>query len=388
MTDPKPPEKELPASPEKISIRRGIESDGLPAEAAPVTDRRGRPVYLTEKKKKIPPWLAAFMVFLALMAGLFIVVPRLTDREPGFDMPGGNEPLPTEWDSQLNSDKTAVVAVSSAPLFESMEADAVRIAEALFNEAVTMLDTRDRVFIKVRLSDGMTGYMRREDLAAGAYSLSPEQAVAKVLVRVSSKRIMSHARQGSLLVEAPMGSVFYADYRNGDLLRVRLPGMTQGWINVSGVMLLPPAAPITAEENTQQLFVATLMGFYNSPLVPGGVTSRGISMEGALYVAGLLNGMELPRDPEKLMKTGTAVRLPLGEDGNPDLSAMEEGDIVFFYSKADPAVISSMAVRVSDNQLLAALPNRSVLTLTDLESSQARELSGRILAVRRPAYGP
>ena len=45
----------------------------------------------------------------------------------------------------------------------------------------------------------------------------------KVIIRDPFKRVMSHARGGTLLIEAPMGTVLYADYHNSGLVRVRLP---------------------------------------------------------------------------------------------------------------------------------------------------------------------
>ncbi len=374
--------------PQKIGIKRGITPD-LPVVESP-TDRkkRSRPVFLSSKKRRLPPWLLAVLVFTLLMAGLFFVVPRISERTLEFDVtPPPEETLPPGWDDYLLAENTAVVSVAAAPLFAEPDPGSGRVAEALLNEHVTMLDTSDRVFILVRLDDGVTGYVRRSQLTADTYSISPEGSVARVIVRVTFKRVMSHARSGSLVVEAPMGTVLYADYRNGDLLRVKLPGLKTGWINTEGVMLLPPLAAMAPEDNVQQLLVVSMMAFYNSPVMPGGVTARGISPEGAIHVAGLLNGLSLSRDPYTLMGQGRPVILAENDQGIPDLKLMEEGDVVFFQSKPDRNILTSIAMRVADDQLLIALSGRSTLRLIDIESSAAMELAGRVAGVRRYAPG-
>lgn len=243
------------------------------------------------------------------------------------------------------------------------------------------MDAKDRLYLYVLLKDGVKGYMSREQLAADTLSISADNKVAKVVVRVPQKRVMSHARLGSLLVEAPMGTVLFADYRNGDLLRVQLPGMRVGWINASGVALLPPNSPMVADEAPGPLFVANLMAFYNSPIVPGGITTRGISLEGAIHVSALLQGIELSRDRDALIRQGESVRAS-------GFSSLLEGDVIFVHKSTDMSAIETIAVRVSDEQLLVGLPNRSTVQLIDIASPTAQELEARVMAVRRYILDP
>ncbi len=379
MADHKKPE----TGPRKIAIRRGITPDPPGPE---LFEPRGRKkaVFLTARKRRIPPWLLAVLVFVLIMAGLFFVVPRISERTPDFDVPVlPEETLPPGWDDYLSAPDTAVVKTAAAPLFSAPDPASTRLAEAVLNERVTLLDTGGREWIQVRLDDGVTGYMNRDRLSADTESISPKQAVARVIVRVPFKRIMSHARSGSLVVEAPMGTVLYADYRNGDLLRVRLPDRQKGWINATGVMLVPPLAAITPEDRDPLLLVATMMTFDNSPLIPGGITSRGISPEGALRIAGLVNGLNLPRDRYRLLESGQAVELPLDEEGRPDLALTREGDVIFFHKPQEPEAIGSMAMRVTDGQVLIALPGRTTFRLLDIESAELEKLTLQFMAVRR-----
>jgi hypothetical protein len=47
------------------------------------------------------------------------------------------------------------------------------------------------------------------------------------------------------------------------------------------------------------------------------------------------------------------------------------------------SAIETIAVRVSDEQLLVGLPNRSTVQLIDIASPTSQELEGRVMAVRR-----
>ena len=204
----------------------------------------------------------------------------------------------------------------------------------------------------------------------------------KLVIRTPFKRVMTHSRSGSLLVEAPMGAILYPDYRKGDLLRVKLPDDQVGWVNATGLLLLDPLEEIMSDQFHEQ-FSSALMAFYNRPLEPGGVPTRGISPEGAVFIAAKLNGLELPRTLDKLVLIGENVTLMKDEEGIKDLNALSVGDLLFFHRLSDPSVLESVAVRVDDGQLLVAFPNRQTLQLIDIESKQAQELSLRVTAVRR-----
>lgn len=368
-------------APEKIAIHRG---PGYVPGLLDSQDNHGqkKPVFIGSKRRRLPPWAVAIAVFLAIMAGLFLIVPQLMERKES-PLPTGDPNAPGFLETEVPSDgHSAIIKVSSAPVFSSVEPSGIRIAEALLNERVTMIDTSDRTMIRARLEDGTEGFILRDHLSADLQSLSLSGILYKVVVRTPFKRVMSHARSGVMLVEAPMGTVLYADYRNADLLRVRLPEGKSGWINAAGVLLLEPDAPIQSEDFDQQ-FISALMAFCNRPLVPGGVTIRGISPEGAVFIAARLNGLDVPRTIGALESHGRPVSLPADEEGLKDLKELEEGDLLFISKKSDPSALESVAICVEDAQLLIALSNRQALRLIDLESAQAREIASRITSVRR-----
>jgi hypothetical protein len=381
QNDTKSDLSEAKTSQERITIRRGPGYVPGLLEPAEETHRK-KPIYVGARKRRVPPWAVAIAVFVTLMLGLFLIVPKVVEQDrihPTVVAPTVTGPTePVEPTGQL----TAVVKVSFAPLFASTELRAARVAELLLNEPVTMLDTSHRKMIKVRTSDGTVGFVSRDQLSADVESISASGAVMKLVIRTPFKRVMTHARSGSLLVEAPMGAILYADYRKGDLLRVKLPDDQVGWMNAAGLMLLEPHEEITPDQFHEQ-FSSALMAFYNRPLVPGGVTTQGISPEGAIFIAARLNGVELPRTLDMLARKGENVALKTDAEGNKDLKALSVGDLLFFHRLSDPAELESVAVRVDDDQLLVAFPNRQTLQLIDIESKQAQQLALRVTAVRR-----
>jgi len=381
QNDTKSDLSEAKTSQERITIRRGPGYVPGLLEPAEETHRK-KPIYVGARKRRVPPWAVAITVFVTLMLGLFLIVPKVVEQDrihPTVVAPTVTGPTePVEPTGQL----TAVVKVSFAPLFASTELRAARVAELLLNEPVTMLDTSHRKMIKVRTSDGTVGFVSRDQLSADVESISASGTVMKLVIRTPFKRVMTHARSGSLLVEAPMGAILYADYRKGDLLRVKLPDDQVGWVNAAGLMLLEPHEEITPDQFHEQ-FSSALMAFYNRPLVPGGVTTQGISPEGAIFIAARLNGVELPRTLDMLARKGEHVALKTDAEGNKDLNALSVGDLLFFHGLSDPAELESVAVRVDDDQLLVAFPNRQTLQLIDIESKQAQQLALRVTAVRR-----
>ncbi|NMA18361.1 MAG: SH3 domain-containing protein [Clostridiaceae bacterium] len=362
---------------ERISIaREPIHESGEPSDGD--SKRARRPVYLDAKKSKWPPWVLAIIVFFLMMAGLFIVVPGLVGRVP--ESPPPVETLSSSSGELPDHPADAVIAASFAPILASPDLKAPRVADALFNEPCVILETQGALWFKIRLEDGVEGYVRRDLLAAGTRSVNPAGAIARVLVVDTCKRIMSHAYQGTLLTEAPMGSIFFADYRRGDLFRVIMPGGGSGWISGSGVLTGPVSEPLMTEDDPQTVFASTVRRFFRTPYVPSGATMQGMSPEGAIFVASRLIGMDLTRTTEGLLNAGESLTIPK-IDGIPDLSVFREGDLLFY--RVDGREDYALAVCVQDHQLLMTLPNRTTLRLIDLVAPEALQMASKIEVARR-----
>ena len=340
-------------------------------------------LYVTPKKKILPPWLIPLIVIILLLLAVFVLLPALlTDR--GQELPTETtDPLPSETRLPLaGPGDRAVVKISSVFAFAEADKTSPHVSELLLNESVVITDTSRKDWLGVQLVDGLSAYVERSALTADTSSLSQEDVVMKVIVRDSFKRVMSHSRGGTLLVEAPMGTVLYADYHNSGLVRVKLPEGQLGWMNTQGVFLLEADGDLPLADDFRQSFISTIVAFENSAYIPGGQTRHGISIAGAVRLAAFLNGLDLPATPEQLMQVGESVSLP-DTSAQPAIRYLRPGDLVFFHKKADDKTFDLMAVVINEDRLLLSLNNKATMQIIDFNSKIALELSERIMEVRR-----
>ncbi len=340
-------------------------------------------LYVTPKKRRLPPWLIPLTIIVLLLLAVFVLLPALLSdvkvNEPtATEPPNVTEPaIP-----HAGVGDRAVLKRTSAFVFEEPDKTSPHICELLLNEELVIRDTSRRDWLGVELADGLSGYVERDALTADTSSLQREDAVMKIIVRDSFKRVMSHARGGTLLIEAPMGAVLYADYHNSGLVRVKLPEGELGWMNTQGVFLLEVDQELPLSDDFAQSFVSTAIAFENAAHVPGGQTRRGVSTAGIVRLAAFLNGLELPRTAEQLLNVGTAVDLPQ-TSAQPAIMYLRPGDLVFFHEKADAQSLDRMALCLNEDRLLLSLHNKASMQLIDFDSREALNLSERIMEVRR-----
>jgi len=238
-------------------------------------------------------------------------------------------------------------------------------------------------FVRVRLSDGSEGYMRTSDLADSRESIEPDLFNYKLVIAETTKRILSHASQGTLLAEVPMGTVLYADYRGNGISRVALPGDKVGWIGDDGVIILAPTATIEPVANGARYFSSTALAFNKITILPNGQSIYGISTVGIARLAGAINGMTLPRQLMGQAASGRPAELRINaETGLIEADSIKAGDLVFFGGNPeDPEIPVDMGVCVADGQILYAGPGQTSIRLIDL--LQHEELLKSIIFVRR-----
>jgi len=197
-----------------------------------------------------------------------------------------------------------------------------------------------------------------------------------------SKNVMSHANNGTLLIEVMMNTVLYADIKSEGVYQVALPDGESGWINSSGVIELGVNDP--AEKVGVRYFVSSVLSFVNVTQLDHGLTIRGLSVEGLTYISAAVNGVTLPRTMENQIAMGERVDLAYDNvTGLLDVSSISPGDLVFFRDPNDAASAApyEMAICTDTGSLLMTSGSRTTLRLVTLSDNQ--ELATRIIAVRR-----
>jgi len=341
---------------------------------------REKPVYIDSYvKRRIPVWVIPSISIVLIIIMVFWVGPAAIKTLEGFlKKPEENSP-----GSYLlyNSDEYSVVVKQYADIYQSPDIRAKKLTQALFNETVEVLDNETYGFSKVRLSDGFEGYIREDSITKYTGSVEPFLYNHKLVVTSQSKRVMSHSSSGSLIIEALMGTILYADYQGSNIYRVALPDESFGWISASGLIRLDPNENI--KESTAKNFYETALSFNNTTYFEGGMTKYGASMEGVLYISTLINGIKLPRDLQMQYNFGQEVELAYSnETGSIMYDNLKNGDLVFF-GKIDNEVtrITDVGMVAGYGQVLTVRRSSSSIRIIMLDENLP--LRNSIISVRR-----
>lgn len=347
-----------------------------PPEGPSSEDVRG--LYVSKKRNGFPSWLIAVLIAFILIAGIFWILPRLFRDKEQVEMP-----VQTAAEIPYAQDNLVVVTANSSWLYKEPRHGAARVAELLFNEGLELLDASNERYLLVNTQHGLQGYILRTDVSADASGLDPKQALLKVIIITSSKDIMSHTQGGTVLAQAPLGSVLYADYQDSQVLRIRLPQGVKGWISKHDVFIMEPEQNLPEPDDLQSALVSTALAFNRSTWVPNGITTAGIDMAGVLYLACRISGMDIQRNPASISALGEKITLPVNPETNSfDLRYAQSGDILILDTLGQPGEEVDFALILPDEQVLLHRIGSSTISTYSLTNKNLG-LAGRIKAIRR-----
>jgi len=331
-------------------------------------------------RRRVPRFVLPVLVLVFLVVLLFWLLPGVVSRYFS-----GPDAAPQEVTAPITiyTDSTRVVNVYVSNLLTEPDIKSNRITQVLYNEPVTLLDSGSTAdFIHIQTRDGMQGYLKSSDVTAYRDSVEPNLHAYKLIVSDVSKNVMSHASNGTLLIEVMMNTVLFADAKSEGVYQVSLPDGEKGWINSSGVIELGVLDP--AEKVGVRYFVSAALSFVNVTQIDHGLTMRGLSVEGLAYICAEVNGVTLSRTMEQQITMGERVDLTYDKvTGLLDVTSISPGDLVFFRDPNDAASAApyEMGICTDNGSLIMTSTNRTTLRLVTLEDKQALET--RIIAVRR-----
>lgn len=340
-------------------------------------------IYVARPGRGLPAWFLPFLTLVLIIVIVFWIAPAIinhlqSSKTAGQEQQGNQASL-------LYDENTWTVSNAVADVFASDDLKADRVTQALYNEPVKIL-SKDCTygFAQIQLNDSTKGFMLVKDLADYRDSIEPDLFRYKLIVSAPSKRIMSHASQGTLLVEVMMGTVLYADYRGDGISRVKLPDGSAGWISDDGVVILSPHGKIKPPADGAKYFCSTALAFNQVTKLENGQSIKGISTAGIARLAALVNGLELPRSVAAQSKYGQAVTLAKNkETGLVKLELIKSGDLVFFANSSSEKdkTPDTLAICIDQNQVLYVRPGQTSIKLIDL--TQNKDLWKQIFLVRR-----
>lgn len=345
-------------------------------------------IYVEKPQRRLPAWFFPLLALVLIIALVFWAAPMAISRLQGSF--GRSDDNPEQIKLIYDSD-TWVVKKPVADLFQDDDLKSGRITQALYNEPVKVTESKTQWGFKhVILSDGSSGYMLNDDISDYRQSIEPSLALFKVTVISSSKRIMSHARSGTLLTEVMMGTQLFSDYRGDGILRVHMPEGGYGWVSEDGLLIMDPEENVQTPDDGARYFCSSAMAFHHVTVLEQGQSMAGASIPGVTRIAALVNGVILPRGIEYQMQVGNKIDLaylqPDDEESDskalqPDLSSLAAGDLVFADDKANPGTPVSMAIVMENGQFLMSPTTKTSIELVD--PTIIPDWTERIISVRR-----
>lgn len=337
-------------------------------------------VFIDKKKSRLPNWAAPLITLAVIILIVFYLAPTISRRVINLTQNRDND---GQQISRYYTDLDRVVLASVADVYDAPDIKASRVVQVLYNEPVKLVDAPSQYgFLKIQLQDGLSGYMRESDLSAFCDAAEPSLAVNKLVVATGSKRIMSHAKTGTLLAEVMMGTVLYADYRGDGISRVLLPSGESGWISDDGLVILPPDGEVQPVDDGARYLTTTALTFLNVTTLDHGMTIYGASIPGIAYVSSAVNGVAIPRQMSGQIEMGQSILLV--KDDETDLAdprILKPGDLLFFSRSGSLTDLHQMAICITPDSLLVENQGRSSIRL--LDPAKDETLWKTLVAVRR-----
>ncbi len=333
------------------------------------------------KKKGLSQIILPSVIFLVIVALLFWILPTLIPKlieTPEIAMYISPEAERVYTDP---ADRLVIRYVTNLMTEPDVRSD--RITQLLFNEPVRLLSASPTEgFYLVRTTDELEGFVLAKDLSDEMDAIEPNLHVYKLIVSDVSKNVMSHASNGTLEIEVMMNTVLYSDEKRDGVYHIALPGGKDGWIGSSGVIELSVHDPV--EKVGVRYFVSSVLSFVNMTHLSGGITKRGLSVEGLAYISAAVNGVQLPRVLEDQFLSGQEVDLGYDEiTGELIISSIVPGDLVFFRHplQKDSVIPYEMGICTENGMLIMVSRSKTTLRLTSF--AENRVLQDRIVGVRR-----
>lgn len=321
-------------------------------------------------------FIAAILVTAIIIASVFVILPKTLPEL----FRGTNIELFVQKEVNLMYDDSyRVVNVTATNVLTRPDNTSARITQVLYNEPVQVIDDSDAEYTKIRTEDGIEGYVRATDLIDDTSSVEPDLHEYMLVISDTSKNVMTHASQGTLITQVMMNTVLYSDIKRDGVYQVSLPGGETGWVGSSGVIEIEPRSSI--EVVSSRYFVSSALSLVNATYFENGITKQGISVNGLVYVCSCVNGIVMPRTLEEQMEAGVSV--PLEYDavtGDLMIESIIPGDLVFLRSPTgigeyDEAICTDTGTLIMRSEAGTTIRLRNFTADSDIAS--------RIVSVRR-----
>ena len=267
-------------------------------------------------------------------------------------------------DASVRDEPAAVTTAAVAPLLREPRIAADRVSEVLHGEPVTLLERRDRSWLRVRASDGYHGWVHTGYVATGSDDWA-EDWTARATARSLGAGLKFEDRHFRL----PLGARVVL---RRDGLVDTADGCT--WSVAWGVVR--PEGEYRAEARLLAAPEWAQRWFSGAPYLWGGRTEWGVDCSGMVQATYAARGVSLPRDSDQQALAGRAVAIDAAGAG------YAAGDVLCF---ADGGRISHVALWAGAGHIVHSALARGGVGADDLfaDTPAAERLRGMLVAVRR-----
>ncbi len=277
---------------------------------------------LTCVSRRLIRTIAGIVLVLMLPAFLYGCGEESTEASVvNEETPEESQPIKYIYGIPMDED-AAVGTESVADVYERPDVTSTRLTQVLCNQPVSILES-DGGWSRVKTVSGITGWIRSKYLSGDVSSISGRVFTYRIIVTSREKTVYSGPNGGITMVNAQMGTEFYAFNNTDDAYEVFLPKNKTGWLKGSGIIRIPvdDAIPVTNADD----FASTALKFKGTSFMLNGLSSMGIDAPGLVFISARINGINLPITLEGQMKAGREI----------DISETKAGDLVFLSKQRD-----------------------------------------------------
>jgi cell wall-associated NlpC family hydrolase len=313
---------------------------------------------------------ALFLLF-NLLAGCSFKGEKIDENLSGRYGTAKNSEVPGNAVQEIiNSKNAGVISDIVVDVFSKASTQSERLTQAIFNQPVEILEEKD-LWVKVKVIDGCTGWVKSKYVDRGCTSLKVGGIKYRVVVTTKKLKVLSSAKNGTVLTEAVMGTEFYPVNSVDGWYEVALPENKKGWISESGTIRIPVDKNISRTNADD--FVATAMKFNGTVYLSGGISGwSGIDSSGLTYICSRINGVDIPRKVDQQYK--------LGKEIEKNIKLLIPGDMVFFSSNEELKDISFVGIYTGDGKFLHASMSKGSVVLSSIEDNFFHK---RLIGIRR-----
>jgi len=299
-------------------------------------------------------------IFIILISSFFLLLTGCNSRE-----------IPVTKNEQLLSgitlDNAAVITEAVVDMFDRPDVLGNRLTQVLYNQVVKVIK-EEGSWTNITLLDGSTGWVKSKYVSRNIDCVTDGSINNKIVVTAKIADIYTGANNVVNYKKVVLGTELYSTGKNKTGYDVLLPGNKKGWIEEGGVIAIPIEDKIVPKTSSDE-FIQTVKKFKGTIYIVGGLSRWGMDSSGLVYICSKINGVEVPRDIEKMSKTGTEVTF----------EQLQPGDLIFFSTDSLKEDINDVGIYSGENKFFHSSTTKGVIEET-LEDTYFKD---RIYTIRR-----